>query len=520
MRLKATQPTNHPNLPPPTPVTGWEGGIDSFTISEVIMGIIAEVASKRNGLHPDQLFERSQDKVLINELNQSPEERTMAISRLMTTVDGNELSPIPVCQCGYLKDYLGVGATHDACPRCHTKASSPLLKEIAPVVFINRPPHIKSLLQMIFLIHFKVAYSKKSFDTLLYFLDTTYQGKDPKIEELNLPRGYNNFVDNLELIMETLNSTQPFKKKAAAIDLLELYRKSKDDIHCNYLYLINKSLFVIDKSPLMTRLQPPLVSLMDISLSLIGLNHKKLSPQQISNRFGRIMRKLVKFYEDYFREILSKKTGAIRTQLYNVRATVSSYCVITSITTNLQHPDEVHLAYSPTLHMLYPQVLGQLLKEGMPYHDATSYIHQYTHISNPHLHAILENLLKVDSPERTHMLMQRFPTLWRGNMLKAPVYKVKPDASDKSTSVSILASKQSNSDFDGDKMVGSPCPPYPEFNNLGSKYSMLDLGKIREISSNLSLTPPTITNLIAFREHRQTKPCSSPVDVFALYGVD
>ena len=479
------------------------------------MGILAKIPSGL--MHPDYLFTQATDKVVINEMSPTPEDRAIVLARVTTQLDSN-LSLTPSCACGYLKDHLGLGLGVTKCPKCHTTVKDNMLTAIKPVAFITAFPHQNTLVQPIFLAHFKSVYGKKRFDTLRYLLDTSYQERDPTIEVLNLPRGVTAFMDNIEYILMALNTIAPFKKKQSATDLLELYLRDRAAIHCKSFYLINRTLVIIDKSPLQIRLQKPILGLIDIVLSLIGLNHKSMSIKAKERRQGKALCQLVVFYEEYFRDIMGGKHGGIRTQLFNYRGAVSMYAPATSITTDLKHPEEIHLPYTPTLHMFYPQVMGHLFRQGYTYHQAVQYIHQHTHTFSPMLHGILEEVLGLNKNAVIEFIVQRFPTLWKGSMPIMAATKVKASATDRSLSVSILGVSTLNLDLDGDYTVAHPRPPYPDFDRLRMKYNMLDLMSVKKIASALILSKPIVTNIMYCRLDRVANPRPSPVDVQALYG--
>jgi len=480
------------------------------------MGIHAGVASGEH--HPDVLFNKTADKVIINELGRNPDDRAIILSRAITKLDSS-LSFTPSCDCGYLKDHLGLGINANTCPKCHTSVRDTMLDGMRPIVFIQKLPHHHSLIQPLFLVQFKVIYKRNRFDTLKYFLDESYNEVDPAITGLNLPRGIVNFMANIEHILVSLNTLPFFKKKQAAQDILLLYQQQKHNLHCNSIYLINRSLVLIDKSPLQIRLQKPLITLIDVTLSLIGLNALKGTTKNKDNKFGRALWSLAGFYIEYFAVIMGGKHGAIRTQLYNIRGAVSMYCVLSTLTTGLQHPEELHLPYTPTLHMFYSQVLGHLFRRGFTYPQAVSYMHQYTHTFSPVLHGILEEIVGINTQQHIDMIIQRYPTLWKGSMPVFKVLKVKDNAKDKSLSVSILGMSSANADADGDAIVAHPKPPYKEFDRLKMKYNMLDLTKPRTIARHLNISKPVVTNIMYWRMHAIANVRPSPVDVQALYGV-
>jgi hypothetical protein len=169
--------------------------------------------------------------------------------------------------------------------------------------------------------------------------------------------------------------------------------------------------------------------------------------------------------------------------------------------------------------MFYSQVLGHLFRRGFTYPQAVSYMHQYTHTFSPVLHGILEEIVGINTQQHIDMIIQRYPTLWKGSMPVFKVLKVKDNAKDKSLSVSILGMSSANADADGDAIVAHPKPPYKEFDRLKMKYNMLDLTKPRTIARHLNISKPVVTNIMYWRMHAIANVRPSPVDVQALYGV-
>ena len=104
------------------------------------MGILANIPT--GPMHPDSLFDIAHDKVIINEMATSPEDRAIVLARVTTQLDSN-LSLTPSCACGYLKDHLGFGLGITTCPKCHTAVADNMLSTIKPVAFVTVLPHQK-----------------------------------------------------------------------------------------------------------------------------------------------------------------------------------------------------------------------------------------------------------------------------------------------------------------------------------------------------------------------------------------
>jgi len=471
------------------------------------MGIIAKIASGDN--HPDNIFARTREAIVLNDL--PPSSRTNDLIKSLTTrtiyVDkSNYLSLSPTCACGYLTDALSVGNVDKTCPICKTSLREPMSSPIEPICFFRTPPGIHSLLQPIFVMQFMAAFNfrsnqgNQSFDTFLYLATTTYKGEHPGIEALNLPRGYNNFVTNLESIMEQLIASGLYKTKTTPGEVLELYRKEKQNIHCNYLYLINNLLNVAEVNSLSTYVNKGLLPILAIG--------KDMSIGPRANQVAKILHHLAEFYIEYTRTILGGKHGGIRTSIFSVRGNVSMRTVLTSITTDLVVPDEVHLPYAPTIQMLTPQIMGKLFKQGYSHKRANDRITRAKRIYDHEIWQIMNEICgftEVRSKDRVlRVITQRFPSLNQGNFPVTSATCIKQDHTDMTMALSILSVRAMNADYDGDCLVLTIVPPYKSFNRLEYHNNLLSLSKARQLNDYFILTDPVVSNIDNWFKHNRS----------------
>lgn len=487
------------------------------------MGTYARICS--GDRHPDHLFTTTSSKLVLNTMPTTVEERALITDQMTTKLDG-DLNPIPSCECGYVSDPLALGIGTTTCPRCSTPISADIAKAIRPVIFFSAPKPVVGLLQPSFISLFISVFNKQSFNTFAYLTDTSYRPvgtAGDAIEALGIPRDYNYFVNNLEEVMCTLATIPPFKTKTSTPDIINLYRAQKADIHCQHLYLMNKSMNIIEVNALSTWMHTVFIKISDIAFTMMGIDLDVRKPQVIINRTAKALYTLAIFYREYFKGVLAGKPGAIRTQMFSSRGSVTQRCVAGSITTNLKHPTEVHLAYTPTLYMLYPQVIGYLFREGYTHRQATAYIHKYTHQYSEKLHRYMMAILELDEGRTKvrEFLIQRFPTLGQGSMPLGAATLVKKNARDKTLSFSILGVRSMNLDYDGDELTASPRPPYPEFDRLQMQYNMISTDKIEQISPHLVLSDPVVTNIMHWKSYvdKQSPDQAKQQRVLELFGV-
>ncbi len=454
--------------------------------------------------YDESFFNLSEPPILINELSiNTDEERKQIEDLIVSRYTTDFISLLPSCRCGATKGKFSIGTS---CSVCNTKVTSVIEDEVQPIVWFKRPDGVSKLINIEILIMLKERFTKTGFDIIEWIMDVNYKPhvRTPKIliklQEANLPRGYNNFVENFDTILDylfNLKALQPSKKQF--INLRELIRDNKDKIFSDYLPLPNKTLLIIEDTDIKKYLDPNILKAKDAILMLVSID-KDVYDQTTrfkENRVSKALNKLSDFYHEFFKNNLGRIKGQFRKHIFGTRTNFSFRAVITSITEPHNYND-LHIPWGIGLTVLEPHILNKLIKIGYNLNSAKSLILGSIEKYNKLLDSILEELIE-ESPEGgVPCLFLRNPSLLAGSIQRLSIVRVKKDSRDKTISFSDLISSSYNADYDGDEMMGNLVLD----NFLSEKTKTLDphnnvfmLTKPMEVSGNLSIPKPSISSI-------------------------
>lgn len=397
----------------------------------------------------------SEPPILINELSiNTDEERQQVEDLIVSRYTTDFISLLPTCRCGATKGKFSLGTN---CNVCNTKVTSVIEDEVQSVVYFKRPEGVSKILNIIILMMLKDRFTKTGFDIIQWFMDTNYNPhiKSPKImqklEESNLPRGYNNFIENFDIILDflfDLKALQPAKKQFK--NLRELIRDNKDKIFSDYLPLPNKSLLIIEDTDIKTYVVSNILKAKDAIHILVSID-KDLYDQTSrfkENRVAKALNKLAEFYYSFFKNIIGKDVGQLRKHIFGTRVNFSFRAVIGSIT-EPHHYQDMYIPWAIGLTVLEPHIINKLIKIGYSLNGAKSLILGNIERYNELLDKLMIELID-EAPDRgIATLLLRNPSLLSGSIQRVFIVRVKKDPRDKTISFSDLITKSFNADFDG-----------------------------------------------------------------------
>ena len=209
-------------------------------------------------LNFDQYYKAtSGDKIIVNDLKAMTKEDKDNVNNMLMTVyeNADAISTKPTCDCGNIVGQYQVGKL---CPSCGTKCEEPYSK-VKPIVWLKViDPNIKFINPTFWLMMADIISSATPVDYFRYLCDVKY---NPPVELpkqvlsiLNMlggVRNYKNTIDNIEnILLHLINlpTYQDREKNKKVRQLLQMYREHKEDIFSNYIPIISKRLFVVEKT--------------------------------------------------------------------------------------------------------------------------------------------------------------------------------------------------------------------------------------------------------------------------------
>jgi len=410
----------------------------------------------------DMIHKLQQEPIIINDLpNTSETDKDFIKNLISKRYTSDMITLLPSCRCGETKGEF-LAKTKDSpgvkCPKCGTYVTSSVTDDIEPIIWFRKPQGVHKLISPIILIILNQFFKKSGFSIIQWIIDTAYrpQVRQPvvidKILSLGIQRGYNNFVDNFDDIINTLCMLKDFNKKKEIDYLKDLIKRDRHKIFSDYIPLPNKSILVIEKTNLGVYVDPIIVDAVDAIQTLVSIDrdfHLQFSRSK-ENRTARALCRLAGFYEKYFRSSVSVKTGQMRRHIFGTRTNFSYRAVISSVTDQHNYK-ELYVPWCVGLTTFRFHLMNKLFKLGMKRNDALGLILSHIDKYHPMLDKLLDELVE-ESGDEIWTILQRNPSLLQGSALCLKV-KFKKDPNDKTIGISILNVKHPNADFDGKRWV-------------------------------------------------------------------
>lgn len=462
-----------------------------------------------------------QEPIHVNEFDISLDsERQRLNSLIYTSYDGDTLSNVPRCDCGCVtgQDNLGVH-----CRECRTIVLPVTEKPLESVLWIKVPEGVHAFMNLTVwrILNKNLTYS--GFSLLEYLTNVFYQpavkvpeDKMRKLERLNIPRGYNYFVENYQEIIMALFKANLFPGNARRRKkVLQFLQDNFDSTFSNVLPFPSKLGFITEtNNGKMTAdyKMTPAVDAIWIIMGIYQKARKKATTEHQANydergeptqmrkesRCVRAMCRLVEFYREFESETAFKKPGIARKLVFGVRPDWSYRAVITS----RQKPhlyDSIELPWSLSVLLFQTHLSNKLLKQRFTPNELKALLVENTLRHHPHLEQLFKELVSESRDGRIMSAFGRNPTLKRGSVGFNGIDNIKTDPSDNTVGISPLNLIDKNADFDGDALWGELALDNwyaDKMERLAPFTGVMDLNKPFTVSRNVTLPSPLIATIV------------------------
>jgi hypothetical protein len=472
-----------------------------FKFKEDIIGISLELVNFNT------LFRQGsrKEKLIINDFdNTSTEQRKIFDKIIYTEYDNADLlSNLPTCECGHL---YGQHLEHVTCTVCNSEVLAPLEQDLEPVVWMRSPNGVADLINPSAWAMMSKRFERQSFDFVRFFADRDYRPnvKDPdalpEVLSWGIPRGYNSFVENFDILMNLFFESKHFRlRKGERDDFRILLERYRDCFFCEFLPLPNRSVLVIEKTNVGKYVDDTIPGVIDAIYTMIGID-APMSGHSVRVKENRTIKTIIQlndFSEQTIRKKLAKKPGVFRKHVYGTRTHFSFRAVISS-NTNAHDYDELHLPWGVAVNLLNLHLRNKLDKMGYTPNEALAFLNEYSLKYHPVLDALFQELIAESPYVGLPVVFQRNPSLERGSIQFMFVTKVKPDAGVTTVSLSILSVVGFNADFDGDQLNGTLLLDNytaEEMKALAPHKSVFDMNTPRAPSRNSSMPKPVVATI-------------------------
>jgi hypothetical protein len=408
----------------------------------------------------DDMFHRGTTKtpIIINDFSENSEDDKDAFNRLIYTKYSSDLlSNLPSCECGeVVGDYNARNGDQPGviCSNCHTECVHALEQDLEPLVWMRAPVGVPYLMNPIVWTMLNDTFTRSGFEILRWICDTTYkpQVRTPaimeQVQELGIPRGYNNFVEHFDDIIDALFELKRGKGKKGEIHPLQaLIRMQRNCIFSKYMPLPNRSLIVIEQTNVGIYVDPIITGAVDAIRTMVGIdgpltNH---SVRTKENRTVKTLAQLAAFNDDLARSTLAKKEGIFRKHVFGTRSHFSCRGVITS-TTDAHAYDEIYVPWGMGVASMSIHLTNKLLRDGFDPNTAKAYLYEHSQKYSERLDGYFKELIEECPYKGLPVVFQRNPSLERGSAQAMFITKFKTQVEDPTISLSILSVVGFNAD--------------------------------------------------------------------------
>lgn len=409
----------------------------------------------------DDLFHRktSHAPIVINDFSEATEEDKNNFNRLIYTKYTTDLlSNLPSCECGEVVGEYNVGVV---CQNCHTPVQSPFEQDLEPLVWMRAPEGILALINPVVWTMLSEKFTRGNFEIIRWICDTTYKPplRTPAVMntvfELGIQRGYNNFVEHFDQILDALFRIPEFRHDSSGgteDPLRLLLHTQRNCVFSRYLPLPNRSLLVIEETNVGTYRDPVVDGAVDAIRTMVSIDSplSSYSVRVKENRTIKTIAQLAGFYDEIARMTLAKKEGIFRKHVFGTRSHFSFRGVISSLT-DQHYYAEIHIPWGIGVSLFSIHITSKLLRRGFTPNTAKAFLYEHAQKYHPLLDELFKELIdEVPAPYvGIPVVFQRNPSLERGSAQAMYITKVKTDVNIPTISLSILSVVGFNADFDG-----------------------------------------------------------------------
>lgn len=429
----------------------------------------------------EEFAKSSRIPTILNDLEENSEkDKEFVNSCIYTRYTSDLLSNIPSCGCGKLfgEDRLGV-----ICPDCNTAVAHAIEHDLEPLIWIRAPEGVPALINPTVWAILSERYTRSKFNAIRYICDVAYNPKTRKlalvdeVRNSGIPRGYTNFIQHFDEILQLLNELPSLRLRKDEIDYtMEFIREIRPIIFSKHIPIINKSILVFEDDHQGNFVDSTVPGIVNAARIMVGIDtNKGYSLKQKENRAIKAIISLDEVYQKMNGDaFLSDKPGLIRKHLLGTRSYFSFRAVVSSIT-EPHHYREIQIPWGVATSVFSMHIRSILMRRGMSVNEATGFIFEHAQKYSPVLDEIFQMLINTSPFPNTDFIdvhtgntvkfrgiaatMGRNPSLNVNSIQLVYISKVKTDITDLTVSIPILSVKPLNADFD--KLLCRPGKQFP-----------------------------------------------------------
>jgi hypothetical protein len=396
--------------------------------------------------HDDMFYKLSSEPVIINDIaNNTEDAREELRSRMISRFSSDMISLIPSCLCGAKRGQFSI-EKDCICEECGTTVGSSIEDDIEPILWFRKPKDVQVLINPVVWIMLKQRFTKSGFNIIQWLCDTSYRPsvKQPavvqRLVEAGIQRGYNNFIEHFDTIIDYLFSLKDFRQKKGKVEYLKSFLKDyRSALFSDYLPIPNKCILIIENTNVGIYVDPIIIGAIDAIEMLCSIDtcFYDQNPKIKANRTVKALARLCDFYERFYRTNLAVKSGQFRKHIYGSRTNFSFRAVISSLTGPHDY-DEIHVPWGIGLTAFRPHLINKLCRLGMDVNSAAGLLLGHVEKYHPLLDRLLQELISQSRDGRVAVCLQRNPSLMQSSAQRVFISRFKTDPADTTIGLSIL----------------------------------------------------------------------------------
>lgn len=405
--------------------------------------------------HDERFYALTKEPVIANYVDVKTEQARDALKRqLYTCYEGDSLNVVPHCKSGCTSGSDKIGMT---CSKCGTTVMSQLERPLESTIWIETPRKVEALINPVAWTILSNAMTTSGFNLLEWFTNPNYvtyanpPKKLYKLEALNIPRGYNEFIRNFDNIMADVTSIKGLVKVYGPDrdDLSVWINQNRKKLFPQHLPLPSEMGFVIESTSSSIFLDKTITLALDAFWTIVSIENgmRPLSPHWRQVRTVKAMSKLAEYYYTFAAKMLGGKPGMVRKHLVGGSAHFTARGVITSIWEPHRY-DQLKLPWSMALQLLRLHLMNKLIKRNYSPAQMAELFRDSSLSYHPLLDELFKEIIAEGLDNSISASFGRNPTLARGSIQYLPIGQIKTDPLDNTIGISELCLRGANADFD------------------------------------------------------------------------
>lgn len=411
----------------------------------------------------DQYYQRVNRKgLLVNNLNSTNvNDRETINSLIYSRQNGEVLSTVPSCECGETTDADVMG---EICHICGTPVEDVNTAVLEPILWLKQPVGCEKIISPLFLTMLMRRFTKSKFKIIEWLCDTRYttSAQTPDLvyalevflKEKSIPRGYNSFVKNFDVLMHFMLNYKRGKKQVEPLE--DFIAEFKDDLFSSVLPLPNRSILILVDTAVGLFSEKVIPQAVNAIRMMVGIDIRyPIVPGSSSNkriihnkqeRLFRSLLRIAEYHEVYERENLLGKPGLIRKHIGTGRVNFCARNVISSLTEDYDY-ECVELPWASGVTIFRYHLMNLLRQEGYTLDHNLQLLDDYAMQYHPLIDKLFKRLIEESPFTGPPVTFHRNPTLERGSAQLMYIGKVKTNVEDHTIGLPIIDVRGFNADY-------------------------------------------------------------------------